>query len=59
MSRPTSTLRWHSKRLLANTDLSVKELTERFHFDEPTNLVKFFRRHAGVTPIAFRSGGSR
>jgi AraC-like DNA-binding protein len=42
------------KRLLAHTDLSVKELAERTGFAEPTNLVKFFRHHTGTTPQAFR-----
>lgn len=42
------------KRLLAHTDVSVKELAERTGFDEPTNLVKFFRHHTGTTPEAFR-----
>lgn len=42
------------KRLLAYTNLSVKELSARFGFDEPTNLVKFFRLHAGQTPVQFR-----
>lgn len=42
------------KRLLAHTGLSVKELADRTGFPEPTNLVKFFRRHTGVTPLEFR-----
>ena len=42
------------KRLLAHTDISVKELAERTGFDEPTNLVKFFRHHTRTTPLAFR-----
>jgi AraC-like DNA-binding protein len=42
------------KRLLAHSDLSVKELAARTGFAEPTNLVKFFRHHAGVTPLEFR-----
>jgi AraC family transcriptional regulator, transcriptional activator of pobA len=42
------------KRLLAHSDLSVKELAARTGFAEPTNLVKFFRRHTGATPLAFR-----
>lgn len=42
------------KRRLVHTDASVKELAEGLGFDEPTNLVKFFRRHARTTPIAFR-----
>jgi AraC-like DNA-binding protein len=44
------------KRLLAHTDLSVKELAARTGFREPTNLVKFFRQQTGTTPLAFRQG---
>jgi AraC-like DNA-binding protein len=43
------------KRLLAHTELSVKELAARTGFAEPTNLVKFFRHHTGMTPLAFRA----
>lgn len=42
------------KRLLVHTEISVKDLAARTGFDEPTNLVKFFRRHAGTTPMGFR-----
>jgi AraC-like DNA-binding protein len=42
------------KRLLVHTPLTVKELAARAGFDEPTNLVKFFRNHTGTTPTAFR-----
>ncbi|HEY5926944.1 MAG TPA: helix-turn-helix domain-containing protein [Kofleriaceae bacterium] len=42
------------KRLLAHTDVSVKELADRTGFDEPTNLIKFFRERTGVTPQDFR-----
>lgn len=40
------------KRRLAHTDATVKELADVLGFDEPTNLVKFFRRHTRTTPIA-------
>ncbi len=43
------------KRLLSHTDLSVKEIAARTGFDEPTNLVKFFKRSTGQTPLAFRA----
>jgi AraC family transcriptional regulator, transcriptional activator of pobA len=43
------------KRLLAYTGESVKQIAERTGFDEPTNLVKFFRHHTGQTPLAFRA----
>jgi len=43
------------KRLLTHTDLSIKEITERTGFDEPTNLVKFFKRYTQQTPGMFRA----
>ena len=42
------------KRLLAHTNISVKELAARSGFDEPTNLVKFFKQRTGMTPQEFR-----
>jgi len=42
------------KRLLAHTEVSVKELAACTGFAEPTNLVKFFRHHTGTTPREFR-----
>ena len=47
------------KRLLAHTEVSVKELAAQLGFDEPTNLVKFFRHHTGTTPLAFRAAQRR
>lgn len=43
------------KRLLAHTQISVKELADRTGFEEPTNLVKFFRQRTGQTPLEFRA----
>lgn len=43
------------KRLLALADHSVKELADLTGFEDTTSCVKFFRRHVGVTPAAFRS----
>ncbi len=42
------------KRLLIHTNLSIKEIADRTGFDEPTNLVKFFKRYTGQTPLTFR-----
>ena len=42
------------KRLLIHTHLSVKEIAEATGFDEPTNLIKFFKRYTGQTPLSFR-----
>lgn len=42
------------KRLLINTNLSVKQIAYSSGFDEPTNLFKFFKRYSGQTPESFR-----
>lgn len=47
------------KRLLIHTDLSIKEIADQTGFDEPTNLIKFFKRYTGQTPLAFRDALAR
>lgn len=43
-----------TKRHLAMSDSSIKELTYEFGFDEPTNFVKFFKKHTAQTPSQFK-----
>ena len=43
-----------SKRQLAVSDISVKELTYLMGFDEPTNFVKYFKRHNQLSPAQFK-----
>lgn len=43
------------KRHVAMFDVSTKELAYELGFDEPTNLIKFFKRHTGQTPLQFKS----
>ncbi|WP_462248695.1 AraC family transcriptional regulator [Ekhidna sp.] len=43
------------KRLLINTNLSVKEIAYSAGFDEPTNLFKYFKRFTNQTPESFRT----
>ena len=43
------------KRHLAMSDIPIKELTYILGFDEPTNLVKFFKKHTGHSPSQFRN----
>ena len=43
-----------AKRLLAHTNESVKEIGYLLGFDEPTNFIKYFRKHNRSTPVAFR-----
>ena len=42
------------KRLLMNTSLSIKEISYKTGFEDPTNFVKYFKKYAELTPIDFR-----
>ncbi len=44
-----------AKRLLAHTNESVKEISFSLGFDEPTNFVKYFKKHHNSTPLEFRN----
>ncbi|MCD4794024.1 MAG: helix-turn-helix domain-containing protein [Bacteroidales bacterium] len=43
-----------AKRYLVCSDLSVKEITSVTGFDEPTNFVKYFKKHTGNSPMQYR-----
>ena len=43
-----------AKRLLAHTSNSIKEVGFELGFDEPTNFIKYFKKHVEKTPIEFR-----
>lgn len=43
-----------SRRLLAHTTLAVQAISRELGFEESTNFVKFFRKEAQMTPLAFR-----
>ncbi len=45
-----------AKRLLIHGLAAGKEIGYELGFMEPTNFVKFFKKHTGVTPSVFRSG---
>ena len=42
------------KRLLMNTSLSIKEISYKTGFEDPTNFVKYFKKYTELTPIDFR-----
>jgi AraC-like DNA-binding protein len=46
-----------AKRLLTHSALSVGAIADRLGFDDASNFVKFFRRHAGCAPTEFRRRG--
>ncbi|MDX2046362.1 MAG: helix-turn-helix domain-containing protein [Chitinophagaceae bacterium] len=43
-----------AKRILAHTTESVKEIGYDLGFDEPTNFIKYFKKHSKFTPTQFR-----
>jgi AraC-like DNA-binding protein len=43
-----------SKRLLAHSNQTIKEIAYELGYDEPTNFIKFFRKHTELTPSEFR-----
>lgn len=47
------------KRLLAHTSQSIKQISYQLNFEEPTNFIKYFRKHEGITPIEFREKFAR
>lgn len=47
-----------AKRLLAHTTETVKEISYILGFDEPTNFIKYFRKHYNATPLEFRDSFS-
>jgi len=43
-----------AKRLLVHSNQSIKEIAYELGYDEPTNFIKYFRKHNGCTPSEFR-----
>jgi len=44
-----------SKRLLAHTSESIKEISFSLGFEELTNFIKYFKKHTNKTPVEFRA----
>ena len=44
-----------AKRLLINSELKSTELAYSLGFEEPTNFVKYFKKHTGFTPNQFKT----
>lgn len=43
-----------SKRLLAHSTQSIKEIAYALDYEEPTNFIKYFKKHTTSTPAEFR-----
>jgi len=44
-----------AKRCLLSSNMSVKEITKTTGFDEPTNFIKYFKKHTKLSPVQFRN----
>jgi AraC family transcriptional activator of pobA len=42
------------KRLLLDENLTIENISDKLYFDEPTNMVKFFKRYENITPSEFK-----
>ncbi len=42
------------KRYLISTSLSIKEISYKTGFEEPANMIKFFKKNTHITPLKFR-----
>lgn len=43
------------RTLLDTTDLSVKQIAARLHYEDPSYLSRIFRKQNGMSPIAYRN----
>ncbi|MFL9483242.1 AraC family transcriptional regulator [Chitinophagaceae bacterium LWZ2-11] len=43
-----------AKRLLSHSSESIKEISFDLGFEEPTNFIKYFKKHVTQTPVEFR-----
>lgn len=43
-----------AKRLLVHSERAIKDIAFELGFNEPTNFIKYFRKHSKITPTEFR-----
>lgn len=48
-----------AKRMLSHTNDTIKEIGFELGFEEPTNFIKYFRKHCASTPVEFREKYSK
>ncbi len=44
----------HAGLMILQTDFTIKELSCRFHFSDPTHFISFFKKQTGVTPKQYK-----
>ncbi|HCS88233.1 MAG TPA: AraC family transcriptional regulator, partial [Bacteroidales bacterium] len=47
----------YAKRQLQSPELTIKEVAMQTGFQHPQHFVRFFKRHAGITPTEYRRIG--
>jgi len=50
----TSQVILEAKRYILHTDNTINEIADIMCFSDPSNFVKFFKKHEGITPFQFR-----
>ncbi|WP_390407405.1 helix-turn-helix domain-containing protein [Lacticaseibacillus jixiensis] len=43
-----------AKKWLIETDMTIKDIAARLQYNNPQNFIRFFKKHAGCTPVAYR-----
>ncbi|SDW80931.1 AraC-type DNA-binding protein [Lutibacter oricola] len=43
-----------AKRLLSHSSQSIKEIAYKLNYEEPTNFIKYFKKHTNSTPSEFK-----
>ena len=47
-----------AKRILVHTNENIKEIAYQLGFEEPTNFIKYFKKHTTLTPTEFRDNNA-
>lgn len=47
------------KYFLAQTDLSVKNISDELNFEDPSYLCRYFRREMGMSPLEYRNNSNK
>ena len=48
-----------ARSLIRYTDFDMAQIAWQLNFSDPANFGKFFKRHAGITPLAFRKANTK
>jgi AraC family transcriptional regulator, transcriptional activator of pobA len=48
-----------AKSLILYTEFDIAEIAWKLNFSDPANFGKFFKRHAGITPLEFRRANTK